>query len=143
MILISHRGNINGRNHERENSIDYVENALKMGYDVEVDVWFIDNKFYLGHDKPLYEVDVLFLTNQKLWCHAKNLDVLLKMKYHNINYFWHENDEFTLTSKNYIWSYPRKESCENTIVVMPEMFETKINKCLGICSDFIENYKNY
>ena len=65
------------------------------------------------------------------------------MKNYDINCFWHENDEFTLTSKNYIWSYPRKESCENTIVVMPEIFNTNIDNCLGICSDFIANYKEH
>ena len=80
MILISHRGNINGKNSDRENSIEYIEEALDMGYNVEIDVWVIDNKFYLGHDNPLYEVDFLFLINNKLWCHAKNLEALLKMK---------------------------------------------------------------
>ena len=92
MILISHRGNINGKNSDRENSIEYIEEALDMGYNVEIDVWVIDNKFYLGHDNPLYEVDFLFLINNKLWCHAKNLEALLKMKNYDINCFWHEND---------------------------------------------------
>jgi len=38
MILISHRGNINGQNLEKENSPDYVLEALSKNYDVEVDV---------------------------------------------------------------------------------------------------------
>ena len=40
MKLIAHRGNIDGPNPERENSPEYIEEALKAGYDVEVDVWY-------------------------------------------------------------------------------------------------------
>ena len=39
MILISHRGNITGPNKEMENKPEYIEKTLKMGYDVEIDVW--------------------------------------------------------------------------------------------------------
>ncbi len=46
MILISHRGNINGKNEIRENSIFYIMEALSMGFDVEIDVWNVD-KFNL------------------------------------------------------------------------------------------------
>ena len=52
MILISHRGNILGRKKQLENNPNYIDNALKLGYDVEVDVWSIDKQFYLGHDEP-------------------------------------------------------------------------------------------
>ena len=51
-ILISHRGNIDGRNVEYENNPNYIEAAINLGYDVEIDVWFIDGKFMLGHDEP-------------------------------------------------------------------------------------------
>ena len=54
MILISHRGNIMGPNPEQENHPDYIREALNIGYDVEIDVWYTD-KFMLGHDKPQYE----------------------------------------------------------------------------------------
>jgi len=56
MIKISHRGNINGRIEEAENRPDYIEDTLRLGYDVEVDVWFLDGKFYLGHDEALYSL---------------------------------------------------------------------------------------
>ena len=39
MILISHRGNIFGPNKKDENKIEYVENALNLGFDVEIDVF--------------------------------------------------------------------------------------------------------
>lgn len=39
MILISHRGNIDGPNVKMENDPRYIENTLGKGYNVEVDVW--------------------------------------------------------------------------------------------------------
>lgn len=141
MIFISHRGNLNGTNSDRENSPSYIEEALNQGFDVEVDVWFVDGKFYLGHDSPQYETDYKFLVNEKLWCHAKNIEALLEMKKYVIHYFWHEKDTVTLTSKNYVWAYPTKTFIENTIAVLPELFDSEIKKCKGVCSDLIKEYK--
>ena len=70
--FISHRGNLQGPDKNQENSPDYVQTALEKGYDVEIDVWFVNDVFYLGHDKPQYQIDESFLKNDKLWCHAKN-----------------------------------------------------------------------
>ena len=60
MIFISHRGNLSGPNPKLENSINYINEALKK-FDVEIDLWFHQRKFYLGHDMPQYEVDINFL----------------------------------------------------------------------------------
>ena len=45
MIHISHRGNINGKIVERENSPEYIQEAVTAGYFCEVDVWH-DNDDY-------------------------------------------------------------------------------------------------
>ena len=47
---ISHRGNIDGRIINEENSPEYILTALSRGYEVEIDVWFVDDSFHLGHD---------------------------------------------------------------------------------------------
>ena len=141
MILISHRGNISGRLEDYENKPEYIEDTLRLGYDVEIDVWFIDGKFFLGHDEPQFKTDYKFLMNEKLWCHAKNLDALIEMKKYVIHYFWHETDTVTLTSKNYIWAYPGNQPIKNSIAVLPEWKNDDVSNCRGICSDYIENYK--
>jgi hypothetical protein len=141
MILISHRGNVNGKIVEAENKPEYIIDALLMGYNVEIDVWFTDNKFWLGHDKPQYEIDYNFLVNEKLWCHAKNVDAILEMKKYAVHYFWHEEDTIALTSKNYIWAYPGKQPIKRSIAVMPEIYSEDISNCIGICSDYINRYK--
>ena len=50
MVIISHRGNLDGRKPGRENKPDYIQEALDAGYDVEIDVWMINNELFLGHD---------------------------------------------------------------------------------------------
>ena len=95
----------------------------------------------LGHDEPLYETDYKFLMNEKLWCHAKNLDALFEMKKYAIHYFWHETDTVTLTSKNYVWAYPGKQPIKGSIACMPELENDNVLLCKGICSDYIKRYK--
>ena len=148
MILISHRGNIEGKYSDFENNPAYINKALKNGFDVEIDVWYVDNSWYLGHDSPNHKITLDYLKNDKFWCHAKNIDALNRMlKEGNIHCFWHQEDDVTLTSKGYIWTYPGKDLTENSIVVMPEKYlekwwKYKFKKCLGICSDFVVNYIN-
>lgn len=145
MILISHRGNTNGRDIPSENSPTYIDKTIQLGYDVEVDVWFINNNFFLGHDEPQYKIDIDWIDNRshKLWVHCKNtnaLEFFNKLDY-DINYFWHEIDTVTLTSKKHIWAYPGKQPIKNSIAVMPEINNDKVSQCLGICSDYIQNYR--
>lgn len=142
-LLISHRGNTNGSNSERENSLEYIIEALNLKFDVEIDVWFVDNKFYLGHDYPKYKINKQFLKTKGLWCHAKNLTALTEMLFiSDINCFWHQEDDVTLTSKNYIWTYPGKPIAnKKAIAVCPERVQYwDISTAYGICSDFIKNF---
>lgn len=143
MRLISHRGNINGPNSDRENSPDYILEAIFSGYDVEIDVWFDNNAFILGHDSPQYEVSKEFLIQKDLWIHCKNINVLSKLiKYSECNCFFHDSDDVVLTSKNYLWTYPGRQLYDNSICVLPELSEQcNISNVAGVCSDFIEGYK--
>jgi hypothetical protein len=144
MILISHRGNLNGPNEVRENSPYYIMEAIDEGYDVEVDLWWVDGKVYLGHDKPQYEVSDEWLGERidKLWVHCKNFESLNWIRNTSLHYFWHEQDTLTLTSKNYMWVYPGKQPIIGSIAVMPEIHNDDISICLGICSDFIKKYND-
>ena len=142
MIYISHRGNLDGPKIDNENSPEYIQNAILQGFDVEIDVWFKNSKFYLGHDEPQYDIENSFLLKKEVWCHAKNLEALIEMKKIGSHYFWHENDQFTLTSKGYIWTYTGNKLSHNSICVLPEKeLKKNILECAGVCSDFIKRYK--
>ncbi len=145
MYYISHRGNVNGVHDTMENHPDYVLKTVNMGYDVEIDVWYVDNSWYLGHDNPTYQVKYEFLLNQKFWLHAKNGDAFnLLLQNTNTNVFWHTTEDWILTSKLYIWTYQKKFLYQNSICVLPELgYVGELDKCYGICSDYVLKYKNY
>ena len=149
MIYISHRGNINGRIEDSENNPEYIDDTIGIGYDVEVDVWYKENEWWLGHDEPQYPIDFDWIDkrSQKLWVHCKNIEAV---EYFNeneydckdINWFWHEEDTVTLTSFNYVWAYPGKQPIRKSIAVMPEINNDDTSNCMGICSDVIQKYKD-
>lgn len=139
MILISHRGNINGRNQNLENNPEHINNLLNSKINVEVDVWLKNKTLLLGHDNPKYIIDIEFLKKQGLWCHAKNLNALYYMLEQNIkNCFWHQEDDFTLTSSGFIWTYPSKFVTNKSIIVdLNENWKSKNYNCFGVCVDFL------
>ena len=140
MKIISHRGNINGPRKELENKPRYINQALELGYDVEIDVWWKDDGFWLGHDGPQFKVNRQFLQNDKFWCHAKNIEGLYKMlDNNNIHCFFHQEDDVTLTSKGYIWTYPNKQLTDNSIAVLPKELDKSLN-CYGVCTDFVTRW---
>lgn len=142
MYLISHRGNINGIQKSKENDPNYINRAIEGGFDVEVDVRYNKGKFFLGHDYNQYEIDKNFLLNEKIWCHAKTTTALSALHQIGAHYFWHQKDDYTITSKGFIWTYPGKKLLPNSICVLPEDANYIEINCLGICSDFIEKYLN-
>lgn len=140
MLFISHRGNLNGANKDLENKPSYILKALEEKFDVEVDIWFEKNKFYLGHDNPKYEIENKFIKIKNIWFHAKNIEAFNKLLNLNVNCFWHQNDDVTLTSNGFIWTYPGRSLTEKSICVLPELNKVKNFNCAGICSDFIIDY---
>ena len=105
-LLISHRGNLRGPNPDYENNPEHIVKNVLPNFDCEVDLRFDshNNTFYLGHDFNQYEIDFSWLENfsKKLWIHCKDFDSLdyLCRSSSELNYFWHENDSFTITSKS-------------------------------------------
>lgn len=139
MLIIAHRGNTEGPNLERENAPDYIMEAVREGFDVEIDVWVINGTYYLGHDAPQYKTDVRFLRHPTFWCHAKNLEALQALLAEGCHVFSHDKDNYILTSRSIIWAYPGMRLSPKTICVMPERAKYKMKElrgCLGICTDY-------
>ena len=146
MIWIAHRGNIKQKEPHLENHPDYLMAAIQKGYDVEVDVWLVDNNWVLGHDAPQYQVSSSFLAHNQMWLHAKNLLALARLVKEKHHCFWHQEDDVTLTSRGYLWTFPGKELMPGSISVMPEFVQyspQELQRCAGICTDRIEYYQNF
>lgn len=111
MKIISHRGNINGVDVNNENKPSYIDIALSLGYDVEIDIWWVDNNLYLGHDNPDTKINFIWLKERKnnLWIHCKNLKAVeyfskINEKSNiNFKFFCHQSDKYALISDNHIW----------------------------------------
>jgi hypothetical protein len=139
IIYISHRGNLEGRNPEKENSPEYIKEALDKSFDVEIDVWCCKGNFYLGHDEPTYKINKKFLDNPNFWVHAKNIEALTELKDFSKNVFYHDKDDAVLTSSNFVWTYPGKLLLSNNISVLPEVTGYDLQElklCYAICTDF-------
>lgn len=145
MILISHRGNIDGKEPSLENRPDFIDNAIRHGFDVEIDIRYIDGNLFLGHDKADYNIDFKWLNERidKLWVHCKNHSAVDFFYSTDFNYFWHDSDDMTITSKGIIWAHPKIQPIKNSIAVLPDGNDWEIENCKGICSDYIKNYLNF
>lgn len=148
MILISHRGNTNGRFDSHENEPTYIDLAISRGYEVEIDVWFIDGILYLGHDTHQYGINLNFLVERKdkLWIHTKNFDALSTLIETNLRIFYHEKENHTIinNTKN-IWSHNLAEANNNSIIPLlgkdDALKSIDFKHVFGICSDYVESIK--
>lgn len=160
MLLISHRGNISGRNPRRENTISYIQEAVDLGYMVECDLWVSENKLYLDHscamiggcaEKIFYSFknppitdDFLKGNATALLIHCKNNEALSFCQGKVLNYFYHSNDAFTVSSFGFPIAHSNQKAVEKTICMLPEthgLSKESIKDCFGICSDIISFYK--
>lgn len=149
MKLISHRGNIRGLNPNRENAPSYIDSAIGLNYEVEIDLRLIQNELWLGHDGPEYKVELTWLSKRKdfLWIHCKNPEAatFLAKQTDSFQYFCHTHDPFVLTSTGHLWIHDLNlELDRNTII--PLLDKSDIDKysgkrVYGICTDFVEYCK--
>ncbi len=133
-----------------ENNPNYIDASLLMGLDCEIDLWVDESgNLGLGHDEIVFPVSRRWLIERssKLWIHCKNINALTWCANQDprfgLNYFWHESDKFTLTSQNYIWTYPGEAAPPIRGVVVctsqeqSDFYRTKHPELFGICSDFL------
>lgn len=148
MILISHRGNINEIILDRENTPLYIDEAINLGYDVEMDVRLIDNKLFLGHDTPDHEISLQWLLDRKnnLWVHTKNFAALQFLINHDLRIFYHQKENHTIINNcNIIWSHDLSEANETSIIPLLDLVDiVKFDgrKVYGICSDYVLTLKS-
>lgn len=145
MIFISHRGNIDEVYPDRENSPNYIDEAIGQGYDVEMDVRLVNGKLYLGHDEPQYEISLQWLLDRKshLWVHTKNFAALSHLIDQPLRTFYHQKENHTIINHcNLIWSHELSEANEKSII--PLISQEDIARqpmpqnVYGVCSDFVE-----
>jgi glycerophosphoryl diester phosphodiesterase len=147
--VISHRGNLVGPVPSEENSPLAIARALAAGFDVEVDVLWHNDQFWLGHDRPQYLTTSVELCNPRLWCHAKDVITLAQLLDHGAHCFAHHEDNCALTSQGYIWYFAGMQvPATRAILVLPEKAMTRISgramhlkTFAGVCTDYPRRYE--
>lgn len=151
-ILIAHKGNILKRDIDRENTIEYIEHALRKGYSVEIEVYLQDNDFLTLSDDPDDVIDESFLENPKIYVNCVNEACYEKLK-NNLNircFYIYDDDEAYVSNcgetviRNALGN---KMVSKNRIVMFPGTYdEFKLQYKtgivpFGICTDHPESFK--
>ena len=112
MKLIAHKGNVEGPDPSKENTPEQID-------------WWLAGR------------------QANLWIHCKDLTTLHEFtaKTSGYNYFWHQGDDYTLTSKGQIWASAGKPYNEDTVMVVEDPAEVKEYNCYAMCSDHVGKLK--
>ena len=145
--VISHRGHLAGPDPVLANNPKHIEEVLwEHEFDAEVDVWKVGDQWWLGHVEPINLISVDWLYEQDesdgLWIHCKNREALMALSTTGLRFFWHENDQFALTSQGDIWNHVhnKQEIKTSRSVISRFDVEQKLKSldafCGGICTDY-------
>lgn len=147
MIFISHRGNLDGVLHERENAPEYIDNALRCGFDCEIDLRMKDGVPHLGHDTADHRISARWIHERKdsLWIHVKEYGALVWLMDYcpQAKFFCHEADRYTLVSNRWIWSHDLSnqmtDRCVIPLLTKDSVWDYKGVGFGAVCSDYIHN----
>ena len=150
MKIISHRGNLRGRIPERENTPAYIDSAIACGYEVEIDIRYVNGEFKLGHDLPEITINSAWLLNRKneLWIHSKDVLTAVKLRELDKSFqvFCHTQDPFVLTSTGHLWIHDLSLDL-GAHAIIPLLSEDDVLSYSGkvvhaVCTDFAFLAKN-
>lgn len=150
MNIISHRGNINGKIIDKENSPVYIDAAIGSGYQVEVDLRYVKGFFWLGHDTAQYKISKNWIEKRldNIWYHCKNLYAAIELKKinPNIKYFCHAQDAYVITSTSHFWVHDLKlklnKDCIIPLLSKKSVLNWKQQNVHAVCTDFADLYKS-
>jgi hypothetical protein len=138
---ILHRGLKAGPDRTLENREELLRARLEEGWDVEIDVWFHEGAWWLGHDAPTVLLrDLALLVHPRVWVHCKNLAALIQIPA-EAHCFSHDLDPAVLTSWGWIWCYPGQlPASARAVYVLPERCGSRFPQLAeggAVCSDYL------
>ena len=143
--FIAHRGNVEGRFAIDENKQEKIDALNRKGIACEIDVWYKDDIYWLGHDAPETQISFEWLM-EYLPCrliHCKNREALDNLHRtcgklgYNVNLFYHTMEDYALTSRGHIIVHPDQPCLPDSIEMMPELSKERnsMYKSNVVCSD--------
>jgi hypothetical protein len=141
-LKIAHRGLLHGPNTLLENSVEAITSHSSNGIHSEIDIWWKDGSFWIGHDEPRERVSFEFLCLPYLWIHAKHQEAfyeLQKLSYErgvHLRIFYHTDEDYVLTTHGDTIIYPGLPDVDGWIYMMPELHSSQPTLSYGVCSDY-------
>jgi hypothetical protein len=142
-IIISHLGNLNGRQPEHENTLPYVRAALDRGWHICVDVLYRGGRFFLPSVQGQHVAPPAFFSQQRVWSRAMTPGTLDALCQVNAPVVPASTANFSLTSAQFLWTLPTTELTDRSIAVFPELVEDSWlanSEPAGICTNCPEKY---
>ena len=140
MLLISDKGNTNGPNILSQNTPDYIDSTINLGYNVKIDLWYHNDKCFLGDDGPKTEInwDWIIKNSSYLWinCRTTNTFSFLLENAKSLNFFYNKSDVIAMTSQGLAWSSADNPHTKGTITQDAD----QIDGVLGICSNHVSKW---
>ena len=147
--ILAHRANFAGPG-SGENRREAIRVCVRLGFDIELDVWAVGGSLWAGHDGPIWECDPCDLRSMPGFVHAKNINAALILATLHVPYFCLERDQFAVTSTGEIWTNYGAESTTRSILCSPELvgasepipdFFARMGPCAGVCTDYPALYE--
>ena len=137
-IIISNLGNTNGRQPELENTLPYIQKALKDGWHVCVDVVYHNGSFLLPFNGGFHVAPMAMLSKQRVWSRAHDADTIDALCTINAHCFLNSDNFMSLTSAQFIWTLPPHRLVPRSIAMLPETAERdwlETAEPAGLCSN--------
>lgn len=141
-LIIAHRGLTNGPDAELENNQERIQRRSEAGRSSEIDIWWKDDSFWIGHDAPYERVTKEFLCMPYLWIHAKHVEAFYQLqRVANesgvpLRIFYHTDEDYVLTTCGDTIIYPGLLETEGWVYMMPETCSgVVLKRAYAICTD--------
>jgi len=146
-IIISHLGNLTGRDPDSENTLNYIKAALAEDLHVCVDVVYSGSGFLLPSAAKVWDaIPPAFLSNYRIWARATDPDTLNALCDINAHVLPQAAANVVLTSAGFLWSLPPANLTSRSIAAFPELAEASWLESggfdfAGLCSNEPLNWR--
>jgi hypothetical protein len=143
-LRVYHRGN-SARDLSVENNPKKLLELVRRGRHIELDIWTVGNKLFVGHDRPDVEVtyDWLLAVEPRALIHCKDGRTFSVLRRYfacrgiAANLFYHTSEDYALSTGGWVITYPGKPVFGEFLSMMPETAGRNPNMEAAaiICSD--------
>ncbi|CAB5221562.1 hypothetical protein UFOVP245_188 [uncultured Caudovirales phage] len=145
MIIISHRGLVDGDDPTKENNPTAIAAALGEFFLVYIDLWMVEGKPFLGTDGPVYPMPEDFIHNPDVILCPRDRMAVNFVAIRDAHFVIPTTGDYTLTSYKWLWAKSSAASIgRDCIIHLPEDYyePTQLvdTRFTGVCTKYPRIY---